>query len=510
MRKIFILLILTIFLSGCWLFPDINEVNEMTIDIGNSATNRASSGSFALTMVDKNNPANATGKITEIKIYIVNRINPTSVAGVKVATFYADGNNLTTRDSVSLGTVESGAVRTFTVDLEVHEGDYIGVTASGTGGVERDDDSGVGYWTLIGDYIPCTDELFSFYADRTISLYGTGIIYTIPTVTTQAVTSILSTTATGNGNITATGGENATERGVCYNTTGSPTTSDSKIPETGDFGTGAFTSSITELSPGIKYYVKAYAINEAGTAYGAEVNFTTDKVAPTVTTQDPSAVLSTTVTANGNITALGGENSTVRGFKYGLTQVDTWSASDSGSFSAGAFTKGLTGLLANTTYWIIAYATNSIGTSYGDWIQFQTAAAGTIPTGTKLDICSDYSGYTYQLQRSETDDGDSYTAYFVISTDLSNKSALAFYKRILDLHLYFNSETSGTVTVEVKRDNEAVWQAVGSVALTGTADIIIKHLATRIYGKHFLFKISAANKFEFLGCLFQFVPGGMR
>ena len=335
--------------------------------------------------------------------------------------------------------------------------------------------------------------------------------FSIPTVTSQAVSDILSTTATGNGNITATGGINATKRGVCWNTTGSPTTADDKVEASGDFGTGAFTADLTELSPGVKYYVKAYAINEAGTSYGAEVNFTTDKVAPTVTTQSPTDVLATTVTANGNITALGGENATVRGFQYGLTQVDTWDAHDDGSFSAGAYTKAITSnLVANTTYWIRAYATNSIGTSYGAWVQFQTAAVGTIPTGTKLDICSDYSGYTYQLQRSETDDGSAYTAYFVISTDLSNKSALAFYKRILDLHLYFNSVASGTATVEVKRDNEAVWQAVGSVALTGTADIIIKHLATRIYGKHFLFKISAANKFEFLGCLFQFVPGGMR
>jgi len=331
-----------------------------------------------------------------------------------------------------------------------------------------------------------------------------------PTVTTQAVTDITHNSATGNGEITDTGDENCTKRGVCYNTTGSPTTADDKVEEEGDFGIGAFTAAMTGLSPGVKYYVKAYAINSEGTGYGAEVNFTTDKVAPTVTTQSPTDVLPTTVTGNGNITALGGENATVRGFKYGLTKVDTWDAHDDGSFSAGAFTKGLTGLSANTTYWIRAYATNSIGTSYGDWVEFQTAAQGTIPTGTKIDICSDYSGYTYQSQRSETDDGSAYTAYFVISTDLTDKRGLAFYKRILDLHLYFNSESSGTATVEVKRDHEATWQSVGSVALTGTADIIVKHLAVRIYGKHFLFKISASNHFEFLGCLFQFLRRGMR
>ena len=87
---------------------------------------------------------------------------------------------------------------------------------------------------------------------------------------------------------------------------------------------------------------------------------------------------------------------------------------------------------------------------------------------------------------------------------------VAIFKRILDLHLYFKSEDSGTATITVKRDNEAEWQAVGSVSLTGTAEIIVKHLATRIYAKHFLFKISAANAFRFLGCLFEFLPEGMR
>ena len=231
---------------------------------------------------------------------------------------------------------------------------------------------------------------------------------------------------------------------------------------------------------------------------------------PTVTVQAPTLVLPTTVTANGNITDTGGLDCTVRGFEYGLTQTATWDVYDEGTYSTGAYTKALTSLTANTIYWIRAFTTNSVGTSYSEWIQFQTAASGTIPTGTLINICSDYSGYTYRSMRAETDDGLPYTAYFVISTDMSNKQALAFYKRILDLHLYLKSEDSGTLTIEVKRDNEATWQSVGSADLTGTADIIIKHLAVRIYGKHFLFKVSASNYFRFLGCLFEFLPGGMR
>jgi len=99
-----------------------------------------------------------------------------------------------------------------------------------------------------------------------------------PTVTTQAVTDIQPTTATGHGNITATGGENCTKRGVCWNTGGNPTVADSKSEETGSFGTGAFTRPMTGLTPGQHYYVKAYAYNSAGYGYGSQVEFTASKL----------------------------------------------------------------------------------------------------------------------------------------------------------------------------------------------------------------------------------------
>lgn len=233
-------------------------------------------------------------------------------------------------------------------------------------------------------------------------------------------------------------------------------------------------------------------------------------VETTIVTKDATNILTTSATLNGEISAMGVENVTTRGFKYGLTKTDTWDAHDDGDYGIGVYDKGIIGLSTNTTYWFRAYFTDSVGTTYGDWVQFQTAAEGAIPTGTLINICSDYSGYTYKLMRSETDDGEEYTAYFVISTDLTNKQGLAYYKRILDLWLYFNKEDSGSANVYVKRDSEPDWQTVGTVTLTGTDDIVIKHLAPDIRGKHFLFKISASNPFEFLGCLFESIKVGMR
>lgn len=78
-----------------------------------------------------------------------------------------------------------------------------------------------------------------------------------PTVTTQTVTSIGTTTATGSGNVTVLEAPNPTQHGVCWNTTGSPTIASSKAEEGPVSATGAFTSIMTVLSPGNTYYVRA-------------------------------------------------------------------------------------------------------------------------------------------------------------------------------------------------------------------------------------------------------------
>jgi hypothetical protein len=96
-----------------------------------------------------------------------------------------------------------------------------------------------------------------------------------PTVTTTAISNITRTTASSGGNVTSDGGATVTARGVCWSTSSNPTTANSKT--TDGSGTGSFTSSITGLSPGTTYYVRAYATNSVGTSYGANVSFKTDR-----------------------------------------------------------------------------------------------------------------------------------------------------------------------------------------------------------------------------------------
>lgn len=98
-----------------------------------------------------------------------------------------------------------------------------------------------------------------------------------PTVTTGTAGSITATSATiSNNDITDTGGENPSERGVAYSTSNpTPTTSDSTSSETGSFGTGVYSRPLSGLPSGTTIFFRAYAINSAGTAYGAADSFTT-------------------------------------------------------------------------------------------------------------------------------------------------------------------------------------------------------------------------------------------
>ena len=96
---------------------------------------------------------------------------------------------------------------------------------------------------------------------------------TAPTVTTTAISNIDKTTATGGGNVSADGGASVTARGICWSTSQNPTISGSHT--TDGTGTGSFTSSMTGLTANTTYYVRAYATNSAGTAYGEQVSFTT-------------------------------------------------------------------------------------------------------------------------------------------------------------------------------------------------------------------------------------------
>jgi hypothetical protein len=96
----------------------------------------------------------------------------------------------------------------------------------------------------------------------------------IPALTTTEVSNITTTAAITGGTITSDGGANVTARGIVWSTSPSPTIAIATKTTDGT-GTGTFTNTLTGLAPATTYYVRAYATNAAGTAYGNEVSFTT-------------------------------------------------------------------------------------------------------------------------------------------------------------------------------------------------------------------------------------------
>jgi hypothetical protein len=95
----------------------------------------------------------------------------------------------------------------------------------------------------------------------------------VPSLSTTATSNITNVSATSGGVILHGGGGTVTARGVCWSTHPSPTLSDNKTSD--GSGTGSYTSALSDLTAETTYYVRAYATNITGTAYGTEISFTT-------------------------------------------------------------------------------------------------------------------------------------------------------------------------------------------------------------------------------------------
>jgi uncharacterized protein (TIGR02145 family) len=199
----------------------------------------------------------------------------------------------------------------------------------------------------------------------------------LATLTTTAVSSITSTTASSGGNISNDGGGAVTARGVVWSTSQNPTIA-LTTKTTDGTGTGSFTSNLTGLSPGTVYYVRAYATNSAGTAYGNQLSFTSAAVVlATLTTTTTSSITSTTVSSGGNISNDGGGAVTARGVVWSTSQNPTiaLTTKTNNGTGTGIFTSNITGLSPSTVYYIRAYATNSAGTAYGNQQTLTTATS---------------------------------------------------------------------------------------------------------------------------------------
>jgi hypothetical protein len=266
-----------------------------------------------------------------------------------------------------------------------------GTTTAPVLGVGNFTTDGTGLGTFISSISGLTTG--QLYYVRAYATNGTGTSYgaessftpyTFATITTVAITNIAATSATSGGNVTSDNGSAVTARGVCYGTVTGPNIADLTVADVPGTGTGTFVSNLTGLTTGATYYVRSYATNAAGTAYGNEVSFVpSGPTVPTVSTDQPTNGTETTATSGGNVANDGGSAITARGVVWSSTSfpptlADPHTTDGSG---LGTFTSSITGLTTGNYYTIIAYATNSTGTGYGNEVYYMPVGKPNIGPG---------------------------------------------------------------------------------------------------------------------------------
>ena len=199
--------------------------------------------------------------------------------------------------------------------------------------------------------------------------YGNQIMITtqdgLAEVATGAVSDITTTSAICGGEVLADGGFPVMARGICWSTSAEPTINNAHTVN--GSGIGTFTSQITNLEPNTTYHVRAYAQNESGVSYGATVTFSTQSGLPVVTTTTVTRITATSATAGGSVVEDGGYPVIRRGVCYGTSSQPTISGlHTTDGAGTGDFVSQLTNLTPGSTYYYRAYATNGVGTVYGE------------------------------------------------------------------------------------------------------------------------------------------------
>ncbi len=203
-----------------------------------------------------------------------------------------------------------------------------------------------------------------------------------PSVTTGLVSNVAYTTATCGGDVTDEGSEPVTAKGVCWSTDQYPTIGDNKTND--GTGAGVFSSDITELSENTTYYVRAYATNSIETSYGEQKELNTEKP-PVVTTSSFTPDYISAI-GGGTVTDVGSLGVSARGVCWSIDQNPTISDNITINGSGiGGFSSSLINLQLGITYYVRAYASNTLRTEYGNQISFTTLTTIT------------YNGITYDV-----------------------------------------------------------------------------------------------------------------
>ena len=277
--------------------------------------------------------------------------------------------------------------------------------------------------------------------------YGDVITLTtpanIPTVETAPITQITKTRASSGGTVSDSGGSDVIERGLCWGLN-APVTIDSNTLINDGVGEGTYSSSLTGLLSGTRYFVKAYAKNASGVGYGEQLEFTTDADIPDVSSTLVSSLSPTVIRALGELNNDGGAMLTSYGFVC-ASNSNTPTIGDKkleiGNTVEGVFTADISELLPDTKYHIRAYATNAMGTAYGDVLSVTTKNGN--PTVYTLSATTIDSNSAKTTGRIDSDGGAPLTSYgFVYSKENINPN-------LGDEKVTLGTSTSGTFEANI-------------------------------------------------------------
>ncbi|MDE6339746.1 MAG: carboxypeptidase regulatory-like domain-containing protein [Muribaculaceae bacterium] len=231
-------------------------------------------------------------------------------------------------------------------------------------------------------------EMGTVYSTNEISFKTTA---TLPSLKALEATNVTPSSATINAEIVEAGNPTYTERGFVYSLSPTPTLENTiaKI-KCAKNSENKFSHNLSSLEYNKTYYVRAYAVSDVGTVYSTnEISFTTTASLPALKVMDATNVTPSSATFNGEITEKGNPAYNERGFVYSLNPtptIDNTIAKITCSVSAeNKFSRNVSDLEFNKTYYLRGYAVSDVGTVYStNEISFKTTAI--MPEVSTLDI----------------------------------------------------------------------------------------------------------------------------
>ncbi len=262
----------------------------------------------------------------------------------------------------------------------------------------------MGYATINGKVCQSAPVVQSQTVSQTITFAFAESQMQLPVVTTDSVGNVEFTLAMLYGSVVSDGGDVVSARGFCWDINSNPTKEANVLAA--DAGLGVFSGKLDGLTSGDTYYVRAFADNSCGTAYGKEITFTTAKKSlPVVRTLSVGSVTYEAATFYGEVVSDGDDPVTAYGVCWGLQVNPTLESSNKVAGSGtGSFSAKLENLEAETMYYARAFATNSLGTVYGDNLPFKTKKAPEDPDDQRqqLIVLCEQNTQTYNIYDFKT------------------------------------------------------------------------------------------------------------